>query len=138
VNDEFLVVPIIAEELQLDVRSVERGRVRITKTVSEREEIVDEPLRTEDAVIERVAINRVVEVAPPVRYEGDVMVVSLVEEVIVIEKKLVLREELRVSKKTTETRKPQTVVLRREEANIEHLATNPPQDDLLSLEADAK
>lgn len=138
VGEEFLVVPVIAEELQVGVRAVERGRVRITKTINEREEIIDEPLRTEDAVIERIEINRIVESAPPVRYEGDVMVVSLVEEVVVYEKKLILREELRVSKKTTVTHKPQSVVLRREEANVEHLTPDATQDDLLSLDTNMK
>lgn len=120
-GEESLVVPVIAEELQVVVRAVERGRVRITKTVSEREEIIDEPLRMEDAVIERVEINRIVETAPPVRYEGDVMIVSLVEEIAVVEKKLMLREELHVSKRVIETHKPQSVVLRREEVGVEHV-----------------
>lgn len=137
-GNEFLVVPVIAEELQVGVRAVERGRVRITKTINEREEIIDEPLRTEEAVIERIEINRVVESAPPVRYEGDVMVVSLVEEVVVYEKKLILREELRVSKKMTVAHKPQSVVLRREEANVEHLTPDATEDDLLSLDTTTK
>lgn len=75
----------------------------------------------EQTEIKRVPINRVVEAAPPVRYEGEVMIVPLLEEVIVTEKRLMLREELHIRKRQVETRKPQQVILRREEANIEHL-----------------
>lgn len=120
-GDEVLVVPVVAEELNVGKRIVESGRVRITKTVSEREEIVDELLRAEEPVIERVEINRVVDAAPPVRYEGDVMIVPLVEEVLVVERRLMLREELRVSKRAVETRNPQRVILRREEATVERV-----------------
>ena len=120
-DEELLVIPVVEEELRVGKQSVERGRVRITKTISEREEIIDEPLQMEEPVVERVPINRHVEVAPPVRYEGDVMIVPLVEEVIVVERRLMLREELRISKRRVETHQPQRVVLRREEAIVERI-----------------
>ena len=91
--NEQRVVPIVEEELIVEKRRVERGGVRIVKTVSERTETIDLPLMEEQTEVERVAINRIVESAPPVRYEGDVMIVPLVEEVIVTEKRLMLRED---------------------------------------------
>lgn len=118
---EALVVPVVAEELIVGKRVVESGRVRITKTISEREQIVDEPLQSEEATVERVAVNRVVDAPPPVRYEGDVMIVPLVEEMLVVERRLVVREELRISKRLVEVHDPQRVVLRREEAKIERV-----------------
>lgn len=120
-DEELLVIPVVEEELQIGKQSVERGRVRITKTISEREEIIDEPLQMEEPVVERVPINRHVEAAPPVRYEGDVMIVPLVEEVIIVERRLMLREELRISKRRVETHNPQRIVLRREEAIVERI-----------------
>lgn len=116
---EQIVVPVVAEELSVSKRTVEQGMVRITKTVTEHVGTVDLPLMEEQTQVERVAVNRIIETAPPVRYEGDVMIVSLVEEVVVVEKRLMLREELRISKRQVETRKPQQVTLRREEATIE-------------------
>lgn len=120
-DEELLVIPVVEEELQVGKQSVERGRVRITKTISEREEIIDEPLQMEEPIVERVPINRHVEAAPSVRYEGDVMIVPLVEEVIVVERRLMLREELRISKRRVETHNPQRIVLRREEAIVERI-----------------
>lgn len=116
---EQLVVPLVAEELSVEKRRVERGGVRISKTVSERTETIDLPLMEEQTEVERVAVNRIVDAPPPIRYEGDVMIVPLLEEVIVTEKRLMLREELHIRKRQIETRKPQQVTVRREEAFIE-------------------
>ncbi|HVF28698.1 MAG TPA: YsnF/AvaK domain-containing protein [Pyrinomonadaceae bacterium] len=118
---DLVVMPIIEEELNVGKREVETGRVRIRKVVREREEVVDEPLLQEDADIKRVAVNRIVDGPVPVRYEGDMMIVPLLEEVIVTEKRLLLKEELHISVRQSETRNPQLVTLRSEEAIIERL-----------------
>jgi len=41
---ELIVVPVLAEDLEVQKRLVETGNVRITKAVHEREALVDEPL----------------------------------------------------------------------------------------------
>src|SRR5687768_11672753 len=92
-----VVIPVMVEELDVQKRTVETGRLRITKVVHEREEIVDDPFFREEVIIERVPINRYVEEPIPVRYEGDTMIVSLLEEIPVIEKRLLLTEELRIT-----------------------------------------
>ncbi|MDQ3748993.1 MAG: YsnF/AvaK domain-containing protein, partial [Acidobacteriota bacterium] len=71
--------------------------------------------------VERVAVNQFVDAPPPVRYEGDVMIMPLLEEVLVVEKRLVLREEVRISKHRETVNKPQQIVLRREEATVERI-----------------
>ncbi|MEJ7617222.1 MAG: YsnF/AvaK domain-containing protein [Pyrinomonadaceae bacterium] len=119
---ETLVVPVIEEELQIAKRRVETGRVRLTKTVHEREETFAEPLAQEEVNIERVAVNRIVEgPLPEPRYEGDTMVIPLFEEVMVMEKKVILKEELRITKRRFETRSSQRVLLRREEVSVDRL-----------------
>jgi uncharacterized protein (TIGR02271 family) len=122
--NEQLVVPIVEEELTVERRRVERGGVRVVNTVSERTETIDLPLMEEQTEVERVAVNRIVGTAPPVRYEGDVMIVPLLEEVIVTEKRLMLREELHIRKRQVETHKPQEVIVRREEASIERFRSD--------------
>jgi len=128
-RNETVVVPIVAEELNVRRRQVETGKVRIAKTVREHEEVVDEPLLQEEIDVERVAINRPVDTPPPVRYEGDTLIVPLLEEVLVVEKRLMLKEELRVTKRRVETREPQRVTLRREEAAVERLDRHQEQDE---------
>jgi len=46
--------------------------------------------------VEHVPIGRMVETAPPVREEDGVTVIPVIEEVVVTETRLVLREELHV------------------------------------------
>jgi uncharacterized protein (TIGR02271 family) len=116
-----LVLPVVEETLTVETRAVETGRVRIRKVVHEREELVDPPLRREEVIIERVPINRVVEGPLPVRYDGDTMIISLLEEVLVVETRLLLKEEVRITTRRTETHRPVPVTVRREDVTIERV-----------------
>lgn len=116
---ESAVLPVIAEELHVGKRTVETGRVRIRKFVREHEETVDEPLMGEEVRVERVAINRILDAPVEARYEDGRMIIPLMEEVLVVEKRLMLKEELHVTKQQVERRNPQTVVLRSEEVEVE-------------------
>jgi len=49
------------------------------------------------------------------------LIVSIMEEVLVIEKRLVLKEELYIRKRRVETHRPQQVILRSEEVCVERL-----------------
>jgi uncharacterized protein (TIGR02271 family) len=115
------VLPVLAEALDVQTRRVETGRVRIHKTVQAREVLVDEPLLREEVVIARVPVNRVVEGPIPVRYEGDTMILSLLEEVLVVEKRLLLTEEVHLTTRRTETHRPERVTLRHEDVTIERV-----------------
>ena len=128
-----IVIPVIAETLEVRKRELERVGVRLTKTVSERTETVDVPLMEERTEVERVPVNRAVDAAPEVRYEGDTMIVPVMEEVLVTEKRLVLREELHIRKRKVEVRTPHQVILRREHIAVEqpeHGAGAGPKGDL--------
>jgi uncharacterized protein (TIGR02271 family) len=116
-----LVLPVIVEALDVRKRTVETGRVRIHKTVHAREVLVDEPLLREEVAIERVPINRVVEGPIPVRYEGDTMIISLLEEVLVVDTRLLLKEEVHITTRRTETHTPERVTLRHEDVTIERV-----------------
>jgi hypothetical protein len=71
VSGRPLVVPVMAEALEIDKRRIETGHVRIRKVVHEREEAIDLPLLSEEVSIERLAIHRFVDEAIPIRYEGN-------------------------------------------------------------------
>lgn len=126
---EVLVVPVVAEEIRVRKREVERGGVRISKTVREQVETVDEPLARDEVSVERVPVNRVVEGPVPVRHVGDTMIVPLLEEVLVVEKRLVLKEELHVKRRRVERREVQQVTLRSEEASVERIVRDAPGQD---------
>lgn len=116
-----VVVPVVAEQLEVRKRTVEAGGVRVRKTVREREEVVDEPLLREEVQVRRVPVGRVVDGPVPVRHVGDTIIVSLLEEVLVVEKRLMLKEELHLTKERVETHRPQRVMLRTEEAVVERV-----------------
>ena len=120
-TDERIVMPVVAETLDVQKRKVETGGVRIKKIVHEREEVVDEPLMREEVQVKRVPINRVVDAPVPVRHVGNTMIISLLEEVLVVEKRLMLKEELHITKGEVETYKPQRITLRTEEAVVERV-----------------
>lgn len=113
-----LVIPVIEERVKVETRSQLTGAVEIRKTVHERTEIVDHPLQSEEIEVERVAVNRFVEAPMPVRHEGDTMIIPLLEEVIVIEKRLLLREEVHVKTLRKEVHNPQEVRLREERVEV--------------------
>lgn len=127
---EERVLPVIEEELRVGKELVETGRTRLVKTVEERTVPVSVDLLREETQVERVAINQPVDVAPEIRYEGDVMIVPILKEELMIVKKLVLVEELRISKRQITTTAEEFVTLRTEHVAVERSATpesNPAQ-----------
>ena len=112
------VIPVLREVLNVSKREVERGRVVIHKTVSEREEAAEILLRQVDVSVERVPVGRTVTEAPATRQEGDVTIVPILEEVLVVEKRLVLKEELHIRRTTTERMSHEVVRLRSETVAI--------------------
>lgn len=115
------------EELKVGKREVQTGSVRIDKRVRVRDEVVDIPVFTEDVHIERVPINEIVAEPAGSRTEGDEVILPLFEEVLVVEKRLLLKEELRIRRQKREMRNPQHVRLRTEEASIER---SEPQEEV--------
>lgn len=115
------IVPVIEEQLRVETRDVETGRIRVSKRVETSETVVDEPLFEEGYDIERVPANRVLKSPAEPRYEGDTLVLPVVEEVLVVEKRLVLREELRITRKRREIHDPQTHTVRREHIDVERV-----------------
>jgi uncharacterized protein (TIGR02271 family) len=129
-REPVLIVPVVAEELHVGKRQVETGRARITKKVTEHEEVVDDALMREEVEIEHIPVHKVWEgEAPTVRYEGDTLVIPLLEEVLVVAKKLMLKEEVRISKRQTLVHEPQRVTLRSEEVTVERVGPIPAQED---------
>jgi uncharacterized protein (TIGR02271 family) len=117
---EEMVIPVIAEELTIEKEKIVRGSVKVHKRIETREEIVDAPVTHEEVVVERVTVNRLIDDAvPDVRDEDGVLIIPLIEEVLVVEKRFLLREEVRVSKHRKTENSPQTVTLRREVVDIE-------------------
>lgn len=122
-----MVVPVVEEQVSVDKRSVERERVRLRTRVSQREEMVDVPLTEEEIRVERVEVRRLVDAAEPPREVGDTLIVPVYEEVVVVEKRLLLREELHVTRVRHERHERHPFVLRREDVDVERTPLRPPR-----------
>jgi uncharacterized protein (TIGR02271 family) len=115
-------IPVIAEEVVIEKERVIRGAVRAHKRVETFDEVVDTPITSEEVVVERLTINTIVDdLAPHIREENGVLIIPVVEEILVVEKRLLLREEVRLSKRLTTTSVPQRITLRREVVDIERV-----------------
>ena len=121
-----MVFPVVEEVLEVGQRQVDIGELRLRKTVDEREELVQQPVRREERAVEYVPLNRVVTAAPQVRYEGNTLVVPVMDEVIVVQKKLVLREEVRITRQVHEETSTERVRLRSERLAVEHFKNEKP------------
>lgn len=122
-------IPVVEEHLQVGKKVVETGSVRIIKKIQEEEALVEAPLIHDEVNVERIAVNQYIDTAPQVRYEGDVMIIPVIQEVVVIEKRLMLVEEIRVHKQQLKTNVSQTVTLRKEVINIEHTSQDSNRPD---------
>ena len=57
------------------------------------------PLFREDCDVERVPVKRMIDQPAEIRQDGDTLIIPLMEEVLVVEKRLMLREELHIRRR---------------------------------------
>jgi len=112
-------VPILEEQVQFGTRMVDLGEIRVHKTVEEREEVRRGPLAREDVQIERIRVNRPVDAPEQRRQEGDWLVIPIMEEVFVVQKQLMVTEEIRIRKQLVTEEHEVRETIRRERASIE-------------------
>jgi len=109
---------LLAEELSVAKEKVETGRVRISTRTHEREALIDENLAHERIEIETVSVDLRIDAVPGVRQEGATTIVPVVEEVLVVERHLILKEEIRIKRVRTTERHQEKVMLRHQEAVV--------------------
>jgi uncharacterized protein (TIGR02271 family) len=118
-----VTVPVFEEQLSVGTRKVDTGGIRIHKTVAEHPVTLDERLLRDETVVEHVPVDRFVAPgeAPTTRYEGDTLVVPVLEEVLVVERRVRIKEELHITRVRREQRHLETVMLKSEQVAIERL-----------------
>jgi len=116
-----IVVPLFSEEVFVSKRVVPTGRVRVSRVTRHSEELVDEILAREHVEVERIPIDREVTAMPAVREDGDTLVIPIVEEALTVQRRLVLKEEVRIRRIRQTERHQERVTLRKQEAAITRL-----------------
>jgi uncharacterized protein (TIGR02271 family) len=123
------IIPLVEEEVRIDKRSVVTGKVRVRTVTDTVEEMARATLEGREVEVVRVPIDREVDAAPAVRTEGDVVIVPVVEEILVVEKRLVLKEELRLQPRKTEETVEVPVTLRKQQAVVERVGPEGPAQE---------
>jgi uncharacterized protein (TIGR02271 family) len=123
------VIPLVEETMSIGKREVVTGHVRVRTVTDTVEELAHADVQREIVEVTRVPIDRMVETAPEIRTEGDVTILPVVEEVLVVEKRLVLKEELHIRRRVESEAVEVPVTLRKQRAIVERLAPDAPDPD---------
>jgi uncharacterized protein (TIGR02271 family) len=124
-SENVLVIPVIQEFVHAGKQKVETGRVVATKSVRDEVADISVTLDRDEVSIERIPIGKFIEsAAPESRYEGETLIIPVVKEELVIQKRLVLVEEIRISKRKAKTEFSDQVTLRKEEVEIKEEKNN--------------
>ena len=123
--EDEATVQLAAEELSVTKEKQVTGRVRVSTVTREHEELVDQDLLRERVEIETVPVGRQIDTMPVVRKEGDTTVIPVVEEVVVVERRLMLKEEVRIRRVRTTERHQERVTLRHQEAVVTRSPADP-------------
>ncbi|HEX2552122.1 MAG TPA: YsnF/AvaK domain-containing protein [Microvirga sp.] len=118
------IIPIAEEVVRLDKRETVTGRVRVHTRVELETETVRAALATESVEVIRVPVDRPIDRMPEIRTENGVTIVPVVEEVLVVEKRLVLKEELHIRRNTQTDNVEIPVELRKHRVEVERVPSD--------------
>jgi stress response protein YsnF len=108
------VVPVLQEIAVVGKETVETGKIVIEKKIVEQVFPFEVETTEESVDIARVPAGYYVEVAPPIRQEGDTTIIPILKEEMVMVKKLMLVEEIRITRVRKTEEHQDTVALKEE------------------------
>jgi stress response protein YsnF len=115
---ETEVLRLHEETARISKESRETGTVSVTTRTLTRDELVTQDLAHTNVEVTTVPIGRAVDAIPAVREEGDVTIFPVMEEVLVVERRLMLKEEVHIRRVRTIEHHQETVTLRYQEALV--------------------
>lgn len=124
-TSEEVVIPLVSETATVTKREVVKDRARIHVLTDTVEEIIKAELQSEDVEIRHVPVNRFVEAGeerPQPRTVNGVMIVPVFEEVVVVEKRLLIREEIQIFHHPRIEAAEIPVSLRKQRVSVERLS----------------
>ncbi len=116
------IIRLHAEAVSIVRQEIAGDTLRISTITREKDHFVDETLTHQRVEIERVPVGRPICAVPPVRKEGDTTILPVVEEIIVVERRLVLKEEVRIRRVHVAEHHQETVVLREQDVAVSRIA----------------
>ena len=124
-------IPVLEEEATVSTRMVTKGVTTVDKQIEARDHLVTEMLHHRGASVERILKGVAVDIdhPPEVRTENDTTIIPVLEEVLVVEKRLLLKEELHIRHYVEEVPFTQEVTLKNETVVVKHSDGNPSKPD---------
>jgi len=109
---------LVEEEARIAKQEIVTGKVTVRTVSEDIQQIVREHLNQETVEVTRVPVNREIDKPPEVRTVDGVLIVPVLEERLVIEKRLVLAEELHIRRKLAREEVETPVTLRKQRAEV--------------------
>ena len=128
-SEESGVLRLLAEDATVSRQVLETGRVRVAKVTRTRDHLIDELLAQTRFEVNRVPVGRLIDAMPAIKEDGDLTIVPIVEETVVVERRLMLKEELHIRRVQTNERFQQTVKLRYQTAEVTRIPAQKPTTD---------
>ena len=123
-HTDFL--PLMEERATVTKEKIVTGRVRVSTQTEAVETLVPVDLGRMEVEVVRVPVDRKVDMAPEVVVEGDLTIIPIVEERLVVVRELYVREEIHVRRVKHRDTTEVPVTTRRQTASVERLL---PEDD---------
>ncbi|HEU4471916.1 MAG TPA: DUF2382 domain-containing protein [Flavisolibacter sp.] len=114
-----LVIPVVEEGMEIGKEVVETARIVVQTRIREEQATVNIPVISEKYEVRHIPVNQVFPEPPGVRHEGDTLIVPVIEEIVVVEKRYRVIEEVHLIKHKTETPFMQELTLRKGEVRVE-------------------
>jgi uncharacterized protein (TIGR02271 family) len=114
-------IPVVEETARIDKREVQTGRVKVHTVVETSEQMVREALSSQNVKVTRVPVDQPVTTVPVIRTENGITIVPVLEEILVVEKRLILREELHIKQEVSHETVEVPVSLRKQRAVVERV-----------------
>ena len=122
-EEDDVTVQRSEEELRVETREHEAGRMRVRKRVRTDKERIEVPKKRVEVTVERVPVNDSTpvegEIATSPEIAEEEIVIPIVEEEVVVEKRAVVKEEIHIHKEVVEDVEVVEEDVRKEEVEID-------------------
>ncbi|MEO8285932.1 MAG: YsnF/AvaK domain-containing protein [Chloroflexota bacterium] len=120
-RDEKIVLPLVEEQLAVEKKWVKAGEVIVRREVETQDQTIPVDLAYEEVSVQRIPVGQIFdeEHRPRQRQEGDTLIIPVIEEQLVVLKRYLVREEIRITRKRTMRHEDVKGTVRREHLTVE-------------------
>lgn len=125
IGERAAVLPVVDEQVSVEKRLTAAESVLVELSTETMASDLTAQLASEEIEIERVSCDRVIDTVPQIRTEGQTTIIPVVEERAIVQRQLVLVEEIRLSRRRSEQTVTVPVELRRQHAHVRRQPASP-------------